>query len=115
MSEANALGTAPRTLSSSPSTSLPGLQRWPGRPRPKPRVNLTRFHGVFVRGGHPPNSKYRARVTPARRGKGVQRAATDDVDEPTLAEHRAARACPALSGMTWAQRLKRVFGIDIST
>ena len=69
---------------------------------PKPRVNLTRFHGVFA-----PNSKYRARVTPARRGKGGQRAATDDMDEPTLAEHRAA--------MTWAQRLKRVFGIDIET
>ncbi len=31
---------------------------------PKPRVNLTRF-GVFA-----PNSKYRARVTPAKRGKG---------------------------------------------
>ena len=31
---------------------------------PKPRVNLTRFHGVFA-----PNSKYRARVTPAKRGK----------------------------------------------
>ncbi len=30
---------------------------------PKPRVNLTRFHGVFA-----PNSKYRARVTPAKRG-----------------------------------------------
>ena len=32
---------------------------------PKPRVNLTRFHGVFA-----PNSQHRARVTPARRGKG---------------------------------------------
>ncbi len=31
---------------------------------PKPRVNLTRFHGVFA-----PNSKHRAQVTPARRGK----------------------------------------------
>ena len=31
---------------------------------PRPRVNLTRFHGVFA-----PNSKYRSRVTPARRGK----------------------------------------------
>lgn len=27
---------------------------------PKPRVNLTRFHGLFA-----PNSQYRARVTPA--------------------------------------------------
>jgi len=31
---------------------------------PKSRVNLIRFPGVFA-----PNSKYRARVTPARRGK----------------------------------------------
>ena len=32
---------------------------------PKPRVNLTRFHGVFA-----PNSTHRAQVTPAKRGKG---------------------------------------------
>ena len=31
---------------------------------PKPRVNLTRFHGVFA-----PNSQYRVQVTPAKRGK----------------------------------------------
>ena len=31
---------------------------------PKPRVNLTRFHGVFA-----PNSAHRAQVTPAKRGK----------------------------------------------
>ena len=69
---------------------------------PKPRVNLTRFHGVFA-----PNSKYRAQVTPAKRGKGGQHATTADLEEPTPAERRAA--------MTWAQRLKRVFGIDIET
>ena len=32
---------------------------------PKPRVNLTRYHGVFA-----PNSKHRAHITPAKRGKG---------------------------------------------
>lgn len=32
---------------------------------PKPRMNLTRFHGVFA-----PNSKHRALVTPAKRGTG---------------------------------------------
>jgi hypothetical protein len=37
---------------------------------PKPRVNLTRFHGVFVGVPHHPNSKHRTEVTPARRGKG---------------------------------------------
>ena len=66
---------------------------------PKPRVNLTRFHGVFA-----PHSKYRARVTPARRGKGQK---IETPDDRTPAEHRAA--------MTWAQRLKRVFNIDIET
>ena len=35
---------------------------------PKPRVNLTRFHGVFA-----PNSQYRALVTPVKRGWGKTR------------------------------------------
>jgi hypothetical protein len=69
---------------------------------PKPRINLTRFHGVFA-----PNRKHRAQVTPAKRGGGGQRATTADSEEPTPAERRAS--------MTWAQRLKRVFGIDIET
>ena len=67
---------------------------------PKPRVNLTRFHGVFA-----PNSRYRAMVTPAKRGKGKKARPTGE--DQTPAEHRAA--------MTWAQRLKRVFDIDIET
>jgi hypothetical protein len=69
---------------------------------PKPRVNLTRFHGVFA-----PNSKYRARMTRAKRGRGGRHATTADPQARTPAERRAA--------MTWAQRLKRVFGIDIET
>lgn len=67
---------------------------------PKPRVNLTRFHGVFA-----PNSKHRALVTPAKRGKGDKATIRDE--PPTPAERRAS--------MTWAQRLKRVFHIDIET
>jgi len=51
---------------------------------PKPRVNLTRFHGVFA-----PNSKHRALVTPAKRGKGNRAKAVDDTQEQTAAEHRA--------------------------
>ena len=69
---------------------------------PKPRVNLTRFHGVFA-----PNSKHRALVTPAKRGKGNKPEAVDEPQERTPAERRAS--------MTWAQRLKRVFNIDIET
>ena len=67
---------------------------------PKPKVNLTRFHGVFA-----PTSKHRTLVTPARRGKGGQRG--DQKDDKTAQERRAA--------MTWAQRLKRVFNIDVKT
>ena len=67
---------------------------------PKPRVNLNRFHGIFA-----PNSKHRVRVTPAKRGRGGQHARGANPEEPTPAERRAA--------MIWAQRLKRVFGIDI--
>jgi hypothetical protein len=40
---------------------------------PRPRVNLTRFHGVFA-----PNSKYRALVTPAKRGKRKKSHSTDE-------------------------------------
>jgi hypothetical protein len=56
---------------------------------PKPRLNLTRFHGVFA-----PNAKNRDRIVP-RRSKGKV-----DADKP-------------LAPMNWAQRLKRVFQIDI--
>jgi hypothetical protein len=65
---------------------------------PKPRVNLTRFHGVFA-----PNSKYRVDVTPAKRGKGSKPHESDD--KSPQQRHKA---------MTWAQRLKRVFNIDVS-
>jgi hypothetical protein len=61
---------------------------------PKPRVHLTRYHGVFA-----PHSALRAAITPAGRGKQTS------VSERSPAErHRALR---------WAQRLKRVFRIDI--
>jgi hypothetical protein len=51
---------------------------------PKPRVNLTGFHGVFA-----PHSKHRALVTPAKRGKGNKPKASDDRQDPTPAERRA--------------------------
>ncbi len=65
---------------------------------PKPRINLTRYHGVLT-----PNHRWRGPVTPAKRGKGVKRIAITETRSP--AERPAA--------MTWAQRLKRVFSIDI--
>jgi len=68
---------------------------------PRPRVNLTRFHGVFA-----PNSKYRVLVTPAQRGK-RKNTQSPEGTEQTTAQRRAS--------ITWAQRLKRVFKIDIET
>jgi len=68
---------------------------------PKPRVNLTRFHGVFA-----PNSRYRARVTAAKRGNPKNSYSADEADQ-TPAEKRASA--------TWAKRLKRVFNIEIET
>jgi len=52
---------------------------------PKPRVNLTRFHGVFA-----PNSYLRAQVVPGRRNGHKAKA-----PDPAPAERRAS--------MTWAQ------------
>lgn len=65
---------------------------------PKPRVNLTRYHGVLA-----PNHRWRGLVTPAKRGKGVKRISNTEVRSP--AERHTA--------MTWAQRLKRVFSIEV--
>ena len=65
---------------------------------PRPRVNLTRYHGVFA-----PNSAHRALVTKAGRGRAHSA--------------KAAARTPAArhAAMRWAQRLKRVFGIDVET
>ncbi|WP_050443252.1 IS91 family transposase, partial [Pseudomonas aeruginosa] len=74
---------------------------------PPPRAHLTRFHGVFA-----PNANLRAQLTPSGRGK---RPAGDAVpvdvsahDEPRSPEEKR-------RSMSWAQRLKRVFSIDITT
>jgi hypothetical protein len=58
---------------------------------PKPRAHLTRYHGVFA-----PASPDRARVVPKTRAAS---------SEPSAVDRQRA--------MTWAQRLKRVFAIDI--
>ncbi len=67
---------------------------------PPPRLNLTRFYGVFA-----PNSNERAQVTASQRGK----------NSPKLAENVEGSDKPYhVRSMSWAQRLKRVFNIDIT-
>jgi hypothetical protein len=68
---------------------------------PPPRLNLTRFFGVFA-----PNSNLRAQVTVSQRGKNSARI-TNQGNEQSDKPYQA-------KSMTWAQRLKRVFNIDIS-
>jgi hypothetical protein len=66
---------------------------------PSPGVNLTRYHGVFA-----PNHRSRALIVPARRGRGGSARAGQGSGAP-----------PKHVAMTWAQRLKRVFGIQINS
>jgi hypothetical protein len=65
---------------------------------PSPGVNLTRYHGVFA-----PNHRLRAWIVPAQRGRG----AADGAGQ--------GRATPKHVSMSWAQRLKRAFGIEIES
>ena len=67
---------------------------------PKPRAHLTRYHGVFA-----PASPERARVVPR-----AHRAAAN----PT-SPHGATSTADGSPNLTWVQRLKRVFAIDIET
>ncbi len=67
---------------------------------PKPKVNLTRFHGVFAS-----RNKLRALVTPGKRLKPLAKQSHDEATSPVTRRN----------AMTWAQRLKRVFNIDMET
>jgi len=61
---------------------------------PRPRANLTRFHGVFVGVPHQPNSKHRTLVTPSKRGKSPHRRKNGDERSP-VEQHAA---------MSWAHQ-----------
>jgi hypothetical protein len=65
----------------------------------KPRAHLTRYHGVFA-----PASPDRSRVVPKMRAAAEK---SDERGEATTTDRQRA--------LTWAQRLKRVFAIDIET
>lgn len=64
---------------------------------PPPRVHLTRFHGVFAA-----HAALRAAITPAARGARARKSLTSP-----------GQVAPKDIRMSWARRLKRVFGIEI--
>ena len=66
---------------------------------PRPRVHLTRFHGVLA-----PNYKYRKQIVPAAKVDPEPAATDDEMGSKTTEPKR----------IPWARLLKRVFGIDIS-
>lgn len=72
---------------------------------PPSRLNLVRFFGVFA-----PNACVRAEVTASKRGKNSPKLdeSLKDADKPCRPELYHA------GSMKWAQRLKRVFNIDIT-
>jgi ribosomal protein S27E len=67
---------------------------------PSARVNLTRYHGVFA-----PHARLRAQIVPSARG---------DQKKTGQGAEGAQASTPRHVAMTWAQRLKRVFLIDVS-
>jgi hypothetical protein len=73
---------------------------------PKSNANLTRYHGVFA-----PNSPFRRAVVPgsAQRVRDKRKNSTTSA----LAEPADDQAPPS-APLTWAERLNRVFDIDIS-
>src|SRR5690606_20656343 len=78
---------------------------------PPPRAHLTRFHGIFA-----PNATLRAQLTPSGRG----RKPAPQVEDATRAGDAGAPSAERTPdekrrAKTWAQRLKRVFGIDVTT
>lgn len=62
---------------------------------------------MIVNVGHRKHRKHRILITPSKRGKGRKKNIDEEGQCPSQVERRAA--------MTWAQRLKRVFDIDIET
>ena len=68
---------------------------------PTPRMHLTRYHGVLA-----PHSQYRTALTPAHRGRGAPPPLVSGADP-------AKRSPPRHVAMSWARRLKRVFGVEI--
>jgi hypothetical protein len=79
---------------------------------PRPRHNLVRYHSVLARGCRQPNSKLRQLIVPKRNRpiekvkKGNDKLETTE-ELPSLGELYAP--------LTWAERLRRVFDIAIST
>jgi len=72
---------------------------------PRPRANLTRYHGVFA-----PNAKWRAQIVPkSRQRKRHNPHLCSPKNEPKEPSSQTEQ-----HSLNWAQRLKKTFDIDLS-
>ena len=75
---------------------------------PRPRGNLVRYHGILA-----PNARHRSKVVPATPGR--RRRSHAQVRAHALGKaHREADHHRPTAPMTWMERLRRVFAIDLS-
>jgi hypothetical protein len=81
---------------------------------PRPRTNLTRYHGVFA-----PSSPMRRAIVPTRATVRKRQMPKESDTAPANQQLKPTqppieRTDPLTAPLTWAQRLKRVFEIDIT-
>ena len=72
---------------------------------PRPRVNMTRYHGVFA-----PNSTLRAQIVPGKPHK----KRTTQTTTSNLPNRTSKPEMAKPTQLTWAQRLKRAFEFDVT-
>jgi len=75
---------------------------------PRPRYHLVRYHGIFA-----PNSKMRNLVVPGSSQHASKRR-VKAADQERKTGHNGSGGNDAVVPLTWAERLKRVFNIDVN-
>jgi len=76
---------------------------------PRPRGNLVRYHGILA-----PNAKHRSAVVPSSSRRTRRRRTAGHARVPALGGDRQADPAAPTAPMTWMERLRRVFAIDLS-
>ncbi len=80
---------------------------------PRPRHNLVRYHGVLDRGCHQLNAKFRKQIAP-NKNKRLKKIEDNGGNKIRKKPKETAKRDELVASLTWAQRLKRVFNIDIT-
>ena len=76
---------------------------------PRPRCNLVRYHCIFA-----PNSKMRKLIVPKNSKRSLKKVKGKEESKTYKTAEESAYQDELVAPLTWAQRLKRVFNIDIT-